>query len=62
MPAGTRNDQPVATVDVTQLFLASVLGMGALALSVIDQYRASQTPVVAITPAATPVQAELAAA
>jgi hypothetical protein len=44
------------------LFLAAVLGLGAFALSVITQYRGSQPPVVAITPAPTPVQAELAAA
>jgi hypothetical protein len=44
------------------LFLAAVLGLGAFALSVITQYRASPTPVVAITPAPTPVQAELAPA
>jgi Fe2+ transport system protein B len=44
------------------LFVAAVLGLGAFGLSVITQYRPSQTPVVAITPAPTPVQAELAAA
>jgi hypothetical protein len=44
------------------VFVASVLGMGAFALSAVRQYRASQTPLVAIPPAPTPVQAELAAA
>lgn len=44
------------------VFVASVLGMGAFALSAVEQYRASQMPLVAVTPAPTPVQAELAAA
>ena len=52
----------VPVVGGVVLFLAAVLGLGAFALSVITQYRASQTPVIAITPAPTPVQAELAAA
>jgi cytoskeletal protein CcmA (bactofilin family) len=44
------------------LFVASVFGLGAFALSAMAQYRASQTPVVAITPAPSAVQPELAAA